>query len=254
MNVVVLCCDERMLQVSDNLSNDIDVVGVCNMEQLRLYRDTMDVLVLPVKGVDDEGHVKGFPIDQCFWSTLNQEVIIFSGLRTLFLTNLTNKVHYYMEDETVIHENAILTAEGVLNELIGCCQRSIYDVTIDVIGYGHCGKVIFEMLNNLQLQVRMIRRVCKEDEFFVSLDHWDVCGDVIINTSIQNVMDEKRMNCWDKKPVIIDIATPNVIDTACAQCLGIKVIKAGNLPGRFASVTAGNIIADFIRGKIVRGE
>lgn len=247
---MVLCGDDRMLQVCDNLSKEYHVVGACDVHALTICSEDMDVLVLPVKGADEMGHVQGFEIERTFWENLAPSVKVFSGMRTTFLEDIPQRKHYYMEDEGVINDNAILTAEGVLNELIGCCARSIYDVTIDVIGYGHCGKVIYEILRNLQLCVRVIRRDCKEDVVFKKIEHWNDCGDIIINTSIQNVMDEKRMIRWTKKPVIIDIATPDVIDVKCAQRLGIHVIKAGNLPGRFASISAGNIIAEYIRGKL----
>ena len=58
-----------------------------------------------------------------------------------------------------------------------------------------------------------------------------------------------RMRSWKNKPVIIDISTPDLIDLKAAHEEGITVIKAGNLPGRFACISAGNIIAECIRGE-----
>lgn len=250
MKIAVICNDDRMVQVRDNLLHDFCTMEVHNVFDLKLCEKEMDVLVLPVKGVDEQGHLKDIVVDDEFWKHLKPDVQIFCGLRCAFLDALPYDVHYYMEDEGVIRENAILTAEGVLNELIASCARSIYDIQVDVIGYGNCGKVIYEMLHNLQVNTRVIRRECKEEGDFITIDHWDSCGDVIINTSVQKVMDCARMHSWKKKPVIIDIATPDVIDLLAAKALAIPVIKAGNLPGRFASISAGNIIAEYIRGKV----
>ncbi len=63
----------------------------------------------------------------------------------------------------------------------------------------------------------------------------------------ESILDKERIQSWKNKPIIIDIATPDVIDIKTAKEEGIVVLKAKNLPGRFASISAGNIIADFIR-------
>lgn len=241
MKIAVVCCDDRMVQVRDNLLKTYCTMRVEDIKELEEYKELIDVLVLPVKGI---------AVEDVFWEGWKPSLRIFCGLRNAQLDRLPYEVFYYMEDAEVIHDNAILTAEGVLNELIGCCARSIYDIQVDIIGYGNCGRVIYEMLHNLQVDVRVVRRKCEEQEDFINLVDWKDCGDVIINTSIQNVMDGERMHSWTKKPIIIDIATPDVIDRMCAKQLGIQVLKAGNLPGRFASISAGNIICDYIRGKL----
>lgn len=254
LKIVVFCCDDRMLQVCDNLQRDHCVIEVQNEEDLMCCRGSVDAIILPVKGVDVQGCVGGMRPPCAFWEGISPDTTIFSGMQTPFLESLTCTKQYYMEDAGVIGMNAILTAEGVLNELIGCCPRSLYDLEVDVVGYGNCGKVIYEMLQNLHVSVRMIRRVCQECKHCIALSDWKSCGDIIINTSMYCVMDQERMCGWHKKPVIIDIATPDVIDASCAQHLGIRIIKAGNLPGRFASISAGNIIADYIRGKLGNGK
>ena len=46
----------------------------------------------------------------------------------------------------------------------------------------------------------------------------------------------------------------DLIDLHTAHEEGITVIKAHNLPGRFACISAGNIIAECIRGKLNNGK
>ncbi|MEG0469516.1 MAG: hypothetical protein RR562_06360 [Longicatena sp.] len=250
MKIAVICSDDRMIQIYDNLSKSFCVMDVYNVNDLETCKREIDVLVLPVKGVDKEGKIACIRQKDEFWSELKESVLIFCGLRNEFLEKLPYRTYYYMEDQGVIRDNAILTAEGVLNELIGCCARSIYDIQVDVIGYGNCGKVIYDILHNLHVNTRVIRRTCEKQEDFIEVNEYTTCGDVIINTSIGDVLNRERMQQWTKRPVIIDIVTPDVIDMDAARELGICIIKAGNLPGRFASVTAGNIIAEFIRGKL----
>ena len=147
-----------------------------------------------------------------------------------------------------------MTAEGVLNELISCICKSIYDIQVDIVGYGHCGQVIYDMLKNLHVRVRIIRRDCKKEGDFLPVRDWETCGDVIIHTATGVMIAPSRMRSWKNKPVIIDISTPDLIDLKAAHEEGITVIKAGNLPGRFACISAGNIIAECIRGKLNNGK
>lgn len=77
---------------------------------------------------------------------------------------------------------------------------------------------------------------------------------VIIHTATGVMIAPSRMRSWKNKPVIIDISTPDLIDLKAAHEEGITVIKAGNLPGRFACISAGNIIAECIRGKLNNGK
>lgn len=252
LRVAVVCSDSRMVQVYDNLSKDFNVMKI-DKDTDFLTLPMLDAIVFPVRGIDSYGYLnmedKACHIPSQFWEIQKNDICIFCGMKNDYFERLSIRKYYYMEDQEVKHENAILTAEGVLNELIGCSDSSIYDVKVDVIGYGNCGKVIYEMLRNLHVDVRVVRRTCcRQKANFIELKDWKQCGDIIINTSIQKVMDKERMQKWGNQPIIIDIATPDVIDKKAAQELGIRVLRAGNLPGRFACITAGNIIACYIRG------
>lgn len=253
LKVAVVCSDARMRQVYHQLAKNFDV-ELIDQETDFLLLPMLDAIVFPVKGPDTFGYLameeKAIRIPSRFWDIQPNDICCFCGLKNAYFDRLAMHKYYYMEDKDVIHGNAILTAEGVLNEFIGCCSKSIYDVSVDVIGYGNCGKVIYEMLYNLHVQVRVIRRTCKKEENFIEIKDWEECGDVIINTSVQKLINKERMEGWRKKPVILDIATPDVIDVQAAKALGIRVIKAGNLPNRYASVSAGNIIACYVRGII----
>lgn len=253
MRIAVFCNEDRMLQVCDNLSKDFQVM-ICNEETDYESQPSYDAIVFPIKGVDEKGRIdfngKNVQIPPSFFEKQKEECIYFCGMNNVFLEHLPQVKIYYMEEEKVIKDNAILTAEGVLHELINCVRKSIYDITIDIIGYGQCGKVIYEMLKNLQLNVRVIRRDCKSEGDFIPLNMWDCCGDVLVHTATGSILDKKRIQSWKNKPIIIDISTPDVIDIKTAKAEGIVVLKAKNLPGRFACITAGNIIADFIRGTL----
>lgn len=253
MKIAIVSSDNRLQQVYKNLSMDFKTVLIDETTDFNAIVD-IDVLVFPVKGCDALGYLsfgeKQIKIPSLFWTQLDPNARIITGMRNQFLDKQKQPKLYYMEDKNVVRENALLTTEGILALLIEHTKRSIFELKIDIIGYGNCGKSIYEVFRNLGLQVRVLRRECKHTKEFCPLANWMQCGDVIINTSVQCVIDKERIHTWEKKPLIIDIATPDVIDTRTAKEVGITVLKAGNLPGRFASESAGDIIADFVRGKL----
>ncbi len=104
--------------------------------------------------------------------------------------------------------------------------------------------------------IRIVRRNTDEKGRFVNVADYrkGSCGDVIINTSPSIVLDRELLTRWHNKPLIIDIATPDVIDYDAALKQDIRVIKAGNLPNMVAYESSGKLIADYVRGKIQDGK
>ena len=254
MITAVVCSDDRMRYVCKSLHMEMEIIAI-DEECDFLTLPRLDAIVLPVKGIDENGYMQIYDsqihVPSMFWQ-IQKDMIIFSGMETAYISALPMKKYYYMKDPTVIDENAILTAEGILHLLITSLAKSLYDIKIDIIGYGHCGKAIYRMLKSLDLNVRVIRRECEENDTFMMIKHWKNCGDVIINTSIEKVLKEDLMRSWNHTPLIIDIATPDVVDKQCAKELQIPYYKEGNLPGRFCAESAGKIIADYVRGKLIK--
>ena len=127
MNIGVLCSDHRMYQVKNNLSKDFEVISIdTSTDWLTLPQ--LDALVLPVQGMDKEANVliqgKNMHIPSRFWHIQGKEVKLFSG-RDMKTPLCQFPLYCYMKDETVIDENAILTAEGVLFEILRATNKSI---------------------------------------------------------------------------------------------------------------------------------
>lgn len=252
MKAGVLCSDQRMCQIKNNLSKDFEVISIDESTDW-LTLPQLDVLILPVKGMDTEGNIviqgKSMHIPSRFWHIQGKEVKLFSG--TDVKAPLCHfSLDCYMNDESVIDENAILTAEGVLSEILEATNKSIYSTKIDIVGYGHCGKAIYQMLKNLQVDVRVIRRNAQKQGDFISYQDWKECGDIIVHTATGKILEEKRLLQWEKKPVILDISTPCFFDESFLKSNGIIYKRLGNLPGRFACISAGNIIANYVRRKV----
>lgn len=252
MKIAIVNCDQRMQQVYFDLSHDHETVLINEFTNFDRF-DGADALVLPVKGITATGSIyangKEFCLPESFWNEFIGKPI-FVGIPQPFLAKLQGACYYYMQDSSVQEKNAQYTAEGVLFLLIDNTSRCIQDLHVDVIGYGACGKEITTWLRALGVEVRIIRRVkekgCISYEEYRNLS----CGDVIINTSIASLLDHDVVTSWNCKPLILDIATPDVIDYDTAMKCGIRVIKAGNLPNMVAYESAGSLIATYVRGKL----
>lgn len=253
MRIAVVNCDKRMQEVYFALSHDHETIAINEFTAWDRF-DHVDALVLPVKGLTSTGSLytggKELAIPPSFWERM-REAAIFTGIRQDFLKDFPH-VHYYMEDPSIKAGNAVYTAEGVLYLMIDHTGSCIKDLSVDVIGYGACGREIVSWMHDLHIPTRIIRRVCDKEEHCISVEEYrhSECRDVIINTSIAPLMDCELLNSWKKKPLIIDIATPDVIDYDAALRLGIRVIKAGNLPSQVAYESAGKLIAAYVRGKL----
>lgn len=254
MITAVVCSDDRMLFVYKKLHMYKEVIAIDETTDF-LTLPRLDALVLPVKGIDEDGYLRirehRIHVPAMFWR-IQKEMLIFCGMPCTYVKTLPQRKDYYLEAQHVIEENAMLTVEGVLYLLISSISKSLYDIDVDIIGYGNCGKAIHHMLGNLDVKTRVIRRECKEDQNFIKISSWNDCADVIVNTSIQKVIEEKHILTWSKRPIVIDIATPDVVDQALLKAYDMTFIKAPNLPGRFCAESAGRIIADYVRGKLIK--
>lgn len=252
MKIGIICADERMRYVASNLALDYDVYKIFDEQDLADIK--LDMLILPVKGIDEKGNIqmydKKLHISDQFWVQQGYDLQVFSGTEQKG-NAITPFWYCYMNDKMVISQNAILTAEGVLNMMIQGTCKSIYAQQIDIIGYGKCGQAIYEILKNLHVKVRVIRRQCDLKKNFMSLKDWKQCGDIIIHTAIGKTIDEDMVKQWEKKPLIIDISTPQLLPLEALKKHGCQVVKASNLPAKYAPFSAGNMIADYIRRKVM---
>ena len=78
--------------------------------------------------------------------------------------------------------------------------------------------------------------------------------DVIYNTVPHWLFDRSFLESADRSTFIIDLASvPGGVDVCAAKELGSNVLWATSLPGKYAPVSAGNLIASCVDG-ILREE
>lgn len=201
---------------------------------------------------------------------LKKDVLMIGGIfsdemkREMSEKNL----HWYdlMEDETVTWQNAKITAEAVIAEILRCGHYSIENQKIIITGYGRCARATAHKLISLGAKVTILARNVEarklaRSEGCVAVDFaygpQEAYGTrTFINTVPAPVVTERIIREMHKDVLLLDIASaPGGCDLDAAQAYGINVISALGLPGRYTTKSSAMVLAEAIRKKTrsVRG-
>ena len=250
--------DERSKEVFKNLEKDHEVELIERFDEVvTMY----DKLLLPMSGINEFGEVKMkgemVKVPEEFWNHCSLDCTIFTGKECNYLLRLPFKVVNLSNNENFMIHNARLTAEGVLFLLIDNTSLGLKDISVDLLGFGNCGREIYHLLKALDVQVRVIRRqVEHESSEFMSYLTWQQlkCHDVIINTSITNWMNESWMLNWANPPLIINIVSDLHLSESVIHRLGGRVVNAGPLPSIIAHKSAAMILTKALCEEMNHGE
>ncbi len=171
------------------------------------------------------------------------------------------RVYDYYEREEFAVANAIPSAEGAIFTAMSELRITLHGAKALVVGYGRIGKMLARRLDALGSDVTATARRASDLEWIKS-DRIrahdtrrlaELLGrerfDVIFSTVPTLVLTERELRKISPETLVIDLAsTPGGIDISAARGLGIRVIRALSLPGKYSPVTAGEIIADVIAG------
>lgn len=174
-----------------------------------------------------------------------------------YATEHNIKLTDYYESEEFQIKNAVPTAEGALAIAISALEITLADAKCAVIGYGRIGRTLALRLNALGCDTTCIAR-SKKDLAWASCDSTAPLSlndyspdahkfDVIFNTVPHMIFDSAKLASIPKSTIIIDLASEGRgVDSAEAEKLGIKTIKALSLPGKTSPFTAGKIIFESV--------
>lgn len=199
-------------------------------------------------------------LNQEFLASLPYECMVFA----YFLPNECKEIvenrkielQLYASDAIFMYQNAKLTAEGILGQLIASTDMGLGECRVLVLGGGRIAKSLAQYL--LPLCTYACFATKDEDElgYLATLSHHicqlkqvkNVIGDfdVIVNTIPKSVLGHKEYSKMNKNTVIFEIASPNGVDKTLASRNGIKVVTLGGLPSIVAPKTAGKLIRDCV--------
>jgi dipicolinate synthase subunit A len=164
----------------------------------------------------------------------------------------------YFKSEELQQKNALPTAEGAISILMREIPRTVSGLSVGVTGFGRVAKALVRLLLAMGAKVSVAARKEADVKSAAELGCHTVhlvnghslstlCRDtdVIFNTVPHWIFSEEILADMPRKSLIIDLASaPGGVDAAAATAHGIRVIWALSLPGKYAPVTAGEIIAD----------
>lgn len=184
--------------------------------------------------------------------------VIFGGKFGDFMLSVAKrgaKCHDYLLREDFALYNADVTAEAVVSVLMNNLPVILKGTRCLVMGYGRIGKSLSDKLAALGADVTVSARKCADFAAITLRGYESVRTgekidnarkyDFIVNTIPHKVLGITSFAELRKDCLVVDAsAYPGFVDAAEAEINGIKVMGAFSLPGKYAPMTSGRIIAD----------
>lgn len=168
-------------------------------------------------------------------------------------------VDFYL-DESLQKKNALPSAEGAIMVAMQNTDRVFCGMNILICGYGRIGRIIAKKARLLGADVTVAARrdevLCEvamdgytavrfseQDTFAEAINS----SDVVFNTVPCNVINRSVLRTIKNLPLYIEIASfPGGIDASTARDIGMRVVYAPSLPGKYAPASAGEYIYETI--------
>lgn len=173
------------------------------------------------------------------------------------MTGESGITDYY--DEPLQIRNAIPTAEGAIAIALEEMPVTLCGSKTLILGFGRIGRCLAERLKALGSSVTVAMRKETDRAWaenmgvdatdFRHLEERLKQSDAVFNTVPSTVLRRSELECVRMGVPVIDLASrPGGLDFGEAGRLGVKVIWALSLPGKYAPVTAGEAIFKSIKG------
>ncbi|MGV3488300.1 MAG: dipicolinic acid synthetase subunit A [Tuberibacillus sp.] len=280
IHLVIMGGDARYLEVIRKL-NELDAqISLVGFDQLDQYfngaakvdledidQSTVDAIVLPISGANDEGLIETIFSDKPVYLTEEwlektpEHCTIYTGISTPYLVRCVNNVNrelvkLFERDDLAIY-NSVPTVEGTLMLVIQNTDITIHQSRVVILGLGRTGMTLARTFHALGAYVKVGARkrehLARITEMGMTpfnikeLDQHVSDIDVCINTIPTKILTGRVLAQMPPQALIIDIASkPGGTDFRYAEKRGIKAILAPSLPGIVAPKTAGRIIANVL--------
>lgn len=167
----------------------------------------------------------------------------------------------FMLDEPLAIYNAVATAEGAILEALMHKNTHLHQSKVLVLGYGRCGRVLADKLKGLSAQVTVCSEQPQELATAAALGFQTMPltklpkgvkhFEYIFNTIPSTVLTESCLRNMKEDSLTVDIASNRIgADYEAAASLKRKVLYCPGLPGKYASLSCAESLADFVLNKI----
>lgn len=165
----------------------------------------------------------------------------------------------YMALEEIQYRNAVITAEGAIYLAMRALPVTLDGARVAVLGYGRIGEALTRRLSALGAQVTVAVRkardvarveglhadvlIIREEEDNFGLEALEKGYDVIFNTVPARILTAEIVSRLPDATALLELASaPGGWDVSVpCRC---KQILAPGLPGKYAPVSAGRVIAE----------
>ena len=158
------------------------------------------------------------------------------------------------ETDDIAVPNSIPTAEGAISLAIKNSAETINGSRTLIVGYGRVGQALACRMKALGSEVEIVNRgellreKAVQDGYTVLIWQGFIkklgTYDYIFNTVPALVLPASALGFVRKGSLLMELASaPGGIDMKAALEMGLNVIQASGLPGKFSPVSAGKILA-----------
>lgn len=178
--------------------------------------------------------------------------------------NMGVRVIDYFDNEELKIRNSLLTAEGAVSVAMNELDVALCGASSAVVGYGRIGMTLAAMLRSLGADVTVAARKGTDtaraaafglNTLKIGLDEqnrstlFSLCRgyDIIFNTVPFRLFTDEILSKLDRETLFIDLASdPGGFDPEAARRYGIRTVKALSIPGKYAPVSAGRLLSEFV--------
>lgn len=196
---------------------------------------------------------------------LRKSHTIFGGVITEDFKRVCAKrnIHCFdfMSEEPLTLYNAIATAEGAILEALLHSSTQLHQSNVLVLGYGRCGRVLAQKLAGLSANVTVCSASPIELATAISLGFRTLPlseltqnihqFEYLFNTIPATILTQECLTEMQPDSLIIDIASNRIgVDYEAATLLNRNVLFCPGLPGKYASVSCAEKMAEFVLNNI----
>ena len=193
--------------------------------------------------------------EQMKYELSKYQILVFGGVFPVDW-NVPKTVDF-MKDELVASQNAEITAEATVSEIL---QNSVYGIKnekILIAGFGKCGKELAKLLNAMGAKVTILARSrqarIQAKEMGLNAVDFSYGPDeaygtrVLVNTVPAMVITKKIIDELAADSLIVDIASGSGgCDRRAVDNRGVKFIHALSLPSRYITKTSAKVMYDCV--------
>ena len=237
--------------------------GIISIDDVSGEFPMADICILPQTPVGKDGSIASLcsvpvRLDVRDLEKLRANTPVLCGAASVYLRQAAKqcRIIEMAENDDLAMKLAPASAEGAIAEAFKLTGGLLAGQRALVIGYGRIGREIAWRLKGLGVEVLIYNRGTKRaeeaaDSGFAVADKSQfvsavLYADVIFNTAPALLLDGNILGMMREDACIVDVAAaPGGTDFDAAVRRGIKAIHAGGLPGKYAPLYAGRVMAEY---------